>query len=414
MKEKFNLRDALTKTGAELDENQVKFVNAFEGVLNERMKSNDEDVSKSMTEALKKTVGEVPADETISSQIRSIAETLDKLEKRTVKKISNEEKFQLRKMIADKHSEIVSAYRSKEPFTLEFRAAATMTNANTMTDAGTFIMPDTENFGVDSEITKIRYPENFVLNIIRNKQVETPNETYIKIEQEPVEGAVAVVAEGGTKPLLQYQFVRTTTEREKYAGRLEWTEEFERDNTRLASEIIRMFEMDVIRAWQDGVLGQMITNATAYTTSALDGTLVKPDNGSAAIAAQSVIQQLHYNPTHVFMNPGDVVANMFTQDVDGNWQLKPYMVNGSINGMTIVASTKIPQGDSLIMDASIYDEEHSNYIFRLGQYGDQFIKNEYTAIGEVFSLLKIAQLDLVGAMYIDLDAVKTSLTVVTP
>ena len=414
MEKKFNLREALLGKGAEIDEKQSKFVDAFETALNERMKNSEDDMSKAMTDTLKKTVGEVGEDETISSQIRSIAESLDKLEKRTVKKISNAEKFQLRKMIADKHSEIVSAFRSKDPFTLEFRAAATMTNGNTMTDAGTFIMPDTENFGVDSEITKIRYPENFVLNIIRNRQVETPAETYIKKEQEPVEGAVAVVAEGGTKPLLQYQFVRTTTEREKYAGRIEWTEEFERDNTRLASEIIRMFEMDVLRAWQDGVLGQMITNATAYTTSALDGTLVLPDNGSAVIAAQSVIQQLEYNPTHVFMNPGDVVANMFTQDVDGNWQLKPYMVNVSINCLTVIASTKITQGDALIIDSSIYDEEHSNYIFRLGQYGTQFIENEYTAIGEVFSLLKIAQLDLGGAMYIDLDAVKTSLEIVTP
>lgn len=410
-KKKFNLREALLGKGAELDDNQVRFVSAFEEVLNERMKNNDEEMSKSMTEALKKTVGEVPEDETISGQIRSIAETLDKLEKRTVKRISDVEKYQLRKMIAEKHDEIVKAYRSKDPFTLEFRVAATMTNTNTMTDAGTFIMPDTENYAVDSEITKIRYPENFILNVIRNRQVETPPETYIKKEQEPVEGAVAVVAEGGTKPLLQYQFVRTTTEREKYAGHIEWTEEFERDNTRLASEIIRMFEMDVVRAWQDGILSQMITNATAYTTSSLDGTLVKPDNGSAVIAAQSVIQQLHYNPTHVFMNPGDVVANMFTQDVDGNWQLKPYMNNGSINGMQVISSNKIAQGNALVIDASIYDEEHSDFIFRLGQYNDQFITNEYTAIGEVFSLLKIAQLDLVGAMYIDLDAVKTSLEV---
>jgi hypothetical protein len=408
--EKLNLRKALTDNGAELDDKQIKFVESFEEALNKRMSENNETVSQSMKDSLKAIVGETPeGDETIVSQIRSIAESLDKLEKRTTKKMSDSLKFQLRKQVAEKHEDIVKAHRSGEDFRLEFRVAATMTNANTMTDAGTFIMPDTENFGVDGEITKIRYPENFILNIIRNSQVETPNETYIKKEQEPVEGAVAVVAEGGTKPLLQYQFVRTTTERVKYAGRIEWTEEFERDNTRLANEIIRMFENDVIRAWHDGVLGQMITNATAYTTSSLDGTLVKPDNGSAAIAAQSAIQQLNYEPTHVFMNPADVVANMFTQNTDGDWQLKPYMVNGSINGMQIVSSNKIAQGNALIIDSRIYDEDHSDYIFRLGRYSDQFITNEYTAIGEVFSLLKIAQLDLVGAMYIDLEAVKTSL-----
>ena len=37
--EKFNLRSALEKNGAALDENQIKFVSAFENALEERTKA---------------------------------------------------------------------------------------------------------------------------------------------------------------------------------------------------------------------------------------------------------------------------------------------------------------------------------------------------------------------------------------
>lgn len=415
---KFNLREALTKQGAELDAKQIAFVDAFSTALDERMAHESTTHSEAMTEALRSALGEVQKNEkgeveTIASQIRTIAETLDKLEKRTVKSLDDKAKFQLRKMIEDNKDKIVEAVRTGRDFELNFdakRVAAVHLDTNTMTDAGTFIMPDVENYVVDNDIAKIRYPENFILNVIRNSQVSKVPLTRIKVEQEPVQGAVAVVAEGGTKPLLQFQFVRTTTERQKYAGRIEWSEEFEMDNERLFAEIVRLFEEQVVRAWQDGILAQMITNATAYTSSTLDGTLVNPDNGIAAIAAASSINSLNYNANTVIMHPADVVALMFTQDADGNWRLVPYLQNGTINGMRLVSTNKMTQGDALIGDSSTYREEHSNFILRFGYYNDQFITNEKTAIGEVFSLLSIAALDEVSWMYIDLDAVKASLT----
>lgn len=421
-KPKFNLRSALTEQGATMDENQIKFVGAFESALESRFTVENKYTSEMFGEALREALGELPKDEdgkvqTIADQIREIAENLDKIEQRTTSQLNDKQKWQLRKMVKEQHSKIVEAVREGGSFKIEFnamqqRVAATHTDTNTYTDAGTFVMPDVENYSVDSEITKIRYPENFVLTIFRNRQVSKVPLTLIKKEQQPTEGAVAVVAEGGTKPLVQYQFVRTTTSRQKYAGRIEWTEEFEMDNERLYNEIVNMFEMDVIRAWQDGILSQIETNAVAYTSSTLDATLPRPDNGVCAIAAASVINAMNYNADTVIMHPSDVIATMFTQDVDGNWRLVPYLQNGTINGMRLIQSNKVTEGNALIGDSSTYREEHSNFIFRVGMYNDQFIKNEMSAIGEVFSLLSIAQRDLASWMYIDLAAVKLSLTAI--
>lgn len=226
------------------------------------------------------------------------------------------------------------------------------------------------------------------------------------------------MAEGGTKPLTSDTFIRNRTLRKKYAGRIEWTEEFELDNEMLFAEIVRLFEDKVIRAWQDGIISTIQTNAVAYTSSVLDGTFVSPDNALAVIAGQSVIQGMYFTPNVVIMNPSDIFAAMFTQDTEGNPQIKPYIVNNngvySINGMRVFASYKIAQGTALVGDSSVYQEWHSSFIFRVGTYNDQFIKNQKTAIGEVFSLLRIANNEKPAWMVLDLDAVKTDLEVVTP
>jgi len=170
---------------------------------------------------------------------------------------------------------------------------------------------------------------------------------------------MALVAEGGTKPLTSDTFIRTLTTRKKYAGRIEWTEEFEIDNDMLYAEILSLFEDKVIREWQKGLLAQIVTNGTAYTTSVMDDTLVIPDNGLAVIALQSVINGMNFNADVAIMHPSDIVTTMFTQDTEGNSRLLPYMQNGQINGLRVFANNGVTLGTVVVMDSSIYKEIHS-------------------------------------------------------
>jgi hypothetical protein len=105
------------------------------------------------------------------------------------------------------------------------------------------------------------------------------------------------------------------------------------------------------------------------------------------------------------------VATLFQQDLDGNLKLSPYInvTAGTINGMRLISTNKQTQGTALIGESRLYREIHSGYKLRTGQYNAQLIENEYTAIGEVFSILQIAERDLVGWLDLDLDAVKTAL-----
>lgn len=422
-----SLLEALKKQGGTLEADQEKFVNALDEALKAREANTEETFSEGLKAALAETLGAIEKDEQgkivpFATQLKNIAEALEKMENHNTELIGEKEKFQLKKYVRENHKAIVDAIKTgKELPEFEFsaiKAAAMFTTTSAVTNGSGVGLPLVENYLVENDIALIRHPENFILDVIPNNQVAKVPSEVIRPEQATEEGAVAVVAEGGTKPLTSDTFIRNRTLRKKYAGRIEWTEEFEMDNDMLFAEIVRLFEDKVIRAWQDGIISTIQTNAVAYTSSVFDGTFVKPDNALAVIAGQSVIQGMYFTPNVVIMNPSDIFTAMFTQDTEGRAELKPYIVNtnGSytINGMRVFASYKIAQGTALIGDSSVYREWHSAFIFRVGTYSDQFIKNEKTAIGEVFSLLRIANNEKPAWMVIDLDAVKEDITITTP
>jgi len=422
-----SLLEALKKSGATIETDQEKFLNALDEALKARQADTDESYSASFKAALAEQMGAIEKDEEgkivpFATQLKNVAEALEKIEKQNTTLIGEKEKFQLKKYVRENHKSIVDAIKNGTDLPgMEFtalKAAAMFTTTSAVTNGTGVGLPLVENFLVENDIAVIRHPENFILDVIPNTQIAKVPSEVIRTEQATEEGAVAVVAEGGTKPLTSDTFIRNRTLRKKYAGRIEWTEEFEMDNEMLFAEIVRMFEDKVIRAWQDGIIATIQTNAVAYTSSVFDGTFVKADNALAVIAGQSVIQGMYFTPNVVIMNPSDIFTAMFTQDTEGRSELKPYIVNNngsySINGMRVFSSYKIAQGTALIGDSSVYREWHSSFIFRVGTYNDQFIKNQKTAIGEVFSLLRIANNEKPAWMVLDLDAVREDITVVTP
>lgn len=330
-------------------------------------------------------------------------------------KVGEELKGYLTDVIKENHAEIVKAVKEKKSIEFRFKAAAThMTNNGTVTNIAGLSFPTNDNFQVSNDIAVIRIPENFILSVIKNRSVgqDSIPEQIIKKQQVPTEGAAALTAEGAVKPLIQYKWQNTATSRKKYAGRVEWTEEFAMDYKKLVPEIIRMLERDVLTAWQDGLMSIIDTNATSYVSSVMNGTLVNPDNGLAVIAGALQVKGLNYNPNKVYMNPQDVAASVYTQDVNGNFSLKPYIAaNGdSIGTMKLVESNKVAVGTAYVGDFTVYDEQHTDFILRVGQYGDQLIENEYTTIGEVFSLLSIAPIDFKAIVKLNLATIKAALT----
>lgn len=410
------------KNQEELEKMSADELKQYHTDMKAHEKSERENEIKSAVDPLQKSLKTVEDEQKkTNDDIKTIGETLSTIDAKLKTTTTAEVKGFLHAVIKENYEAIKDAFKgnNKTPFSFEVVKvpAMHMTNNGTVTNIAGLTNYPTGSFEVDNEIAMIRVPENFILSIIRNTQREKVPEMVIKKQQVAGEGAVAVVAEGAVKPLLQYKFQNTSTLRKKYAGRIEWTEEFEMDFEALLDAIVEMFERDVLTAWQDGILDVIDTNATAYVSSSLDGTLPKPDNGLAIIAVMQQIKALGYTPNAVLMNPMDIDASVYTQDLDGNFSIKPYIdaTGNRIAGVRLIPSLKIDAGTAFVGDFSIYKEIHTRFIFRRGQYNAQFIENEYTAVGEVFSVLNAAPAQYPAIVKVNLATVKAALQLdVTP
>lgn len=408
------LRKALEERGAKLDENQVPFIEALEQELESTLKAR----SLEMNEAVENKIKELNLPEDLAGQLRTLGEEIEKNGKPELH-MNEFQKRNLRNTIKERHSEIVEAIKDRKALDLfELRVAAPHFNSNTTVSAGTNFgtqvapaLPLVENWKDDESIAFLRMPNNFILEVIRVNQVEKVPATLFKVEQASKEGDYAIVAEGAAKPLIQYKFVKNAIERFKAAGRIEWSEEFEYDNTRLFNAIVKMLERDIWGFVNSHVYSIMQANATAYTTSASTDTVIAPNATDVAVVLQGLIDCNGYTADTVAMNCGDVVNLMLLKAENGSYMLNPLFADGKINGMNVYSTSEVAKGKILVLDSSIYTLEHDRVKIRVGQYGNQFIENEYTLICEMFGLLDVAQIDLVASYYGDIDTIGADLEV---
>jgi len=344
-----------------------------------------------------------------SSVIRSLAQKVDDMEAKAKRGLTNNEKFKLRSMLEEKKDDIKRAMKGSGNWNIEFkakRAASAIHSTSTILTGAT--AHDTMNIFEDMDIAVFRYPENFIIDVIGGKQVsKVPAVWRWKEEITAGEGVPTKVTEGSTKPLIDKKFEWKYAERNKFAGRVEFTEEVDIDFEQLVMDIVAMFERDVIIVWQDSVLTDVIAWTPAYTTSALDGKIVEPTVYSCIGALKLRVQDQNYTPDVVFINPGDAAEAIYLQDSTGNQQFIP--VDLQFGGLRPIVSNKVTLGQLVVGSSQLVQEQHSSFILRNGVYGEQFIKNERTVVGEVFSALKLATEYKKGWVKGDIATVKAAL-----
>lgn len=410
-----------SKNSGGLTPEQEQFVSSVDLALTEALKdeskASEERNRKAMDDALKSVIGIMPkngdgASTTIIDQLRSMAEKMDSIESRSTRKMSREERYQLRGMLEAQKPNIINAIKSSSPSSVEIafnamRAAAVMTTQNVVTGVNVNTSMPLE---WDNEVAYLRYPQNFVLDIIRSRQVAKVPEAKIKRGQASREGQAVVVPEGTTKPLVSYTFSDELFKRKKIAAHMEWTEEFEMDFDSLFNSIIDLFETDLLRDWHSILLNEIISKASTYVSTTLDGTIPIPNIYTVIGAGILHIQNMEYQPDVIWMNQADIWAMNLSQDSTGQVIVPPIMVGSNqIAGLTLKVSGAIEPGKVLIGDSNTWKEEHSGYITRIGLINDQLITNEKTIVGEVFSLMYQATRDQGSWIYLDIPTVKAVL-----
>lgn len=365
-------------------------------------------------EAITNQLGGLEDGKTVASIIRALAEKVDSVESQAKRNLSANEKYLLKRALEGKKDEMLRVMRreSTTPWGLEFKAKRT---ASAMMTTGTVLIGaaaiNTDNVFDDLEVTVIRYPANFIGDAIASRQVtRVPESIKWKEQVTAGVGVPAVVAEGDTKPLVDYKFEWKYAYRKKYAGRIEMTEETEIDFEQLMMDIIDMFEMEVLRKYNAGLLADILAWAPSYTSTALDGTLVNPGMINIVNAGKLAVAVNNYNADTLIINPADYAQTQNMQNINGD----PIFVPDSalFPGLRVFVTNNIVAGTILVGEGAIIKEQHGAYILRSGTYGNQFIENEKTIVGELFSVIKLPTESKKGWVKLDVTTVKQALLLV--
>lgn len=403
MKKEDFMQIVRSKAKETLTEQETNFFNGIGEAIETAFGAETVERNKQL-KAITDKLGGIDEGETYASIIRNLSATVEKLEKNAKRGFTSSEQFKLKSLLEAKKEEIQRARKGGNPWEIEFRAkraaSALMTTSTVLTGAQAINNP---NMFEDMDVVVIQYPKNFILDAISSRGVtKVPAVWRWKEQITAGVGVPAATAEGNTKPLVDKKFTYTSSDRVKYAGRIEMTEEVEIDFEQLVLDIINMFETDVIKAWHDGVLAAVVAYASAYTTTVLDGTMPSPDVYGAIMAGVAWIQGNKYDPDVIVMNPVDVWLAKSTQDNNGNYKMNPFGGIDNFAGLQLITSTGVEAGKILIGTRQTIQEQHSNFIIRKGVYGTQFIENESTIVGEIFSVLKTPTASKASWLYLDI------------
>ncbi|HEY5588410.1 MAG TPA: hypothetical protein VIK86_05575 [Candidatus Paceibacterota bacterium] len=372
-----------------LSEEEMNFVGSIGESVEKAFEMETVQRNKEIT-AITEKMGIIAEGESVSTIIRSLASKIETLEATAKRTFSNAEKESLKRLLDGKKDEIEKVLRQKgQAWSLEFKAkravSALMTTSTVLTGA---VAINTDNVFDDTELTLIRYPANFIGDAINSRQVsKVPFSIKWKEEIVSNDGVITTVAEGDTKPLVDFKFSWKYAYRVKYAGRIEFTEETEIDFEQLTLDIIDMFEAKVLRAYNDGLLTAILAWAPVYTSTILDLTILKPTVLNVVNAGKLMIANNSYTADTLIINPGDYAETQNMQNSLGD----PIFVPDNVlfPGLKLFVTNKIPVGTALLGEGGIVKEQHGTYILRSGQYGNQLIENEKTIIGEMFSVIKL-------------------------
>lgn len=260
------------------------------------------------------------------------------------------------------------------------------------------------------DIIAVRRNPNLALNFVDRGTTNSAVMTWT--EEGNSEGDAAITAEGVLKPLQDKKFVDRITKAKKIAGHIIVTEEMENDTPRIATAVRRLFEENVMRKYDDQVYADIIAAVGGYVSTALDDQIDNADDYAAIGAAICQLQTLNAVADLVVLNPADKWRMRLTKSTgDGQYLLPPFTVGDqTFDGISVVTSNKVAAGNFLVGESKTYKvDEYKPFSLRVGWQNDDFVKNQFTIVGEIRFHSYIATNDLVAWCYTSFATVKAQI-----
>lgn len=344
----------------------------FDKKLEERSFTNAADVTAAITKHLDGlNLDALRAfDQTkIDEKIRNIAA---EVEKQSRNGGAGEKRNAFKESIgkALEQAEIVhrSGGSDKREIVFNVRAAVVMDTTNTVdnTDIPEDIL---DSFTIGAFVEK-RRGRQYISDLATI--VPTPNITEYKtwLEEGSEEGAFAIVAEGGLKPLASAALVRNTAEVKKVAGKYVVTEEFVKFKKQIFEIIKKLIRQKMIRDYNAIITADLIAASVGYTGTILDGTIENANDYDAVVAVIAQAQSLDFFPDVIVLHPQDAARWRITKDAEGRY-LFPVGPDGTMVGLTPIISTYQTVGRFTIGESGLFTIEEDTIIVRMG-YGISF------------------------------------------
>jgi hypothetical protein len=355
------LKSMRKQTEAMLQKRGVVNAEALKTELDKRMKPF-EDLK---VEELKELLGE--GDKGIRAILKKQGEDITAMKESASKKPEG-----FRSVLDKKMAEIEKVFNTREgEIKINVRAAVPMTLENTMEGHDT--LPDEliESFSIASFVPK-RQPREYVFDMATRRTVSGITQFKTWLEEGDDEGAFAIVAEGGLKPLVSMKLVRNSSEYKKVAAKYVVTEEFKKFRKEAYSIIQRLINQKILRDYAAILTTNLLADAAPYVASALDGQYpankVTDFHAIGAVAAQ--IEALDFFPDMLILNPQDKWRIGLSQDSNGQFYLTIPITDPSgqtrMMGFTVRTSNRVPVGEFILGESGLWEIEDEPITVRVG------------------------------------------------
>ena len=202
-------------------------------------------------------------------------------------------------------------------------------------------------------------------------------------EELPREGAPAIVAEGATKPLVQYRYVLRSQEYKKFAQMIRFTDEFSFDFRSLQDDIMGKGRRDLRNGINSLVLTDLIAAATPYNTAASFGTVPFANDFDAIAAMAAQVDNATYgnNANAAIMSTFKKYRMGVEKAEDGNYLNRPAV----LSGINFVGNPDMAPDEVVVGDLKQYNVIwRGGTIVKIGYNGTDFAENKFSVVMEQF------------------------------
>lgn len=397
----------------------------MEGLSLEALSEALETKFNTHTQNLEKLQKEGATKAELQVQIKSIEEQgaileqiQEKLKDRKIKSYLN----QLEDFLIENKDELASIVKNKHGV-IEFTPKAV---GDIGTGSGTNAETPDPNQNTNLSTFNLRN-DNDLLSLCTVTSTSSSNHPYT--EMIPKDGDYTFVAEGGTKPQIDFKWQNRYADPKKAAAYEVLSTEVVQDIQRILSSAKEylskkhdLFKVDKI-FFGDGT-GENPTGATVYgrtfSAGAMATAVTNPnfmDIVNACVTdiytTQNFTDEAPYVANVCLINPNDFYIQLVSAKDANGLPLYPQaglFKSVTIGGITIKPWIKVPSGKIFVGDMKMYNV--SNYIpfaITIGWINDQFITNQFTMVGESRFFAYVKELDKQAFLYDDIATIETAI-----